>query len=95
MPAMFGSLGRRSVEATVLLFAVLGFTYVPLGEHTGLEHAKAIFATAPAREAAAELWQAAGRVRRTMFGQETPTPEPPPNALVVDAGAPDASQAWP
>ena len=92
---MFTRLGRRALDALEVVFAVLGFCYVPLGKKTGLEHAKAIFATAPAREAAAELWQAAGRVRRTMFGQETPTPEPPPNALVVDAGAPDASQAWP
>jgi hypothetical protein len=48
-----GNLGRRLVEGVVCLFAVLGFLYVPLGRHTGFEHARAVFST-PAASAAIE-----------------------------------------
>ncbi|MEZ4374848.1 MAG: hypothetical protein R3B07_28805 [Polyangiaceae bacterium] len=92
MPAMFGSLGRRSVEATVLLFAVLGFTYVPLGEHTGLEHAKAIFGTDAASRAGSELWDAVSRLRERWLGDprgHVPPPlpsgaEPEPNSATPE-----------
>jgi hypothetical protein len=40
-----GNLGRRLVESVVGLFALLGFVYVPLGRHTGFEHAKAVLST--------------------------------------------------
>ena len=45
------------------MFAVLGFCYVPLGSHTGLEHAKAIFGTPAAKRAGAELVEAFARIR--------------------------------
>ena len=51
----FGNLGRRLVEGVVGLFAVLGFLYVPLGRHTGFEHAKAVFSTPAAANAFQEL----------------------------------------
>jgi len=51
----FGSLGRRLVEGVIGLFAVLGFLYVPLGRHTGFEHAKAVFSTPAAAAAFQEL----------------------------------------
>lgn len=51
----FGSLGKRLVEGVVGLFAVLGFLYVPLGRHTGFEHAKAVFSTPAAASAFQEL----------------------------------------
>jgi hypothetical protein len=51
----FGNLGRRLVEGVVGLFAVLGFLYVPLGRHTGFEHAKAVFSTPAATSAFQEL----------------------------------------
>ena len=53
MAPVFGlsNLSRRLVESVVGLFAVLGFLYVPLGRHTGFEHAKAVFST-PAATAA-------------------------------------------
>jgi hypothetical protein len=53
MAPVFGlsHLSRRLVESVVGLFAVLGFLYVPLGRHTGFEHAKAVFST-PAAAAA-------------------------------------------
>jgi len=50
-----GNLGRRLVEGVVGLFAVLGFLYVPLGRHTGFEHAKAVFSTPAATSAFQEL----------------------------------------
>lgn len=60
---MFGSLGRRAVEAVVGLFALLGFAYVPLGSKSGLEHSVALLRTAPAREAAAGLVNALHKAR--------------------------------
>jgi hypothetical protein len=53
MAPVFGlsNLSRRLVESVVGLFAILGFLYVPLGRHTGFEHAKAVFST-PAASAA-------------------------------------------
>jgi len=53
MAPVFGlsNLSRRLVESVVGLFAILGFLYVPLGRHTGFEHAKAVFGT-PAAAAA-------------------------------------------
>ncbi|HET7540058.1 MAG TPA: hypothetical protein VFK05_09300 [Polyangiaceae bacterium] len=60
---MLGVLGRRGVEAGISLFAVLGFCYVPLGGHTGFEHAKAVLSTPAAKRAGAELLDALIRVR--------------------------------
>jgi len=60
---VLGVLGRRGVEAGISLFAVLGFCYVPLGGHTGFEHAKAVFSTPAARRAGAELLEALVRVQ--------------------------------
>ncbi len=90
MPPMVGSLGRRSVEATVLLFAVLGFTYVPLGEHTGLEHAKAIFGTDAASRAGSELWDAVTRLRERWLGSPREHVPPP-----LPSGAPPEPNSAP
>ena len=46
------------------LFAILGFVYVPLGRHTGLEHLKAVFSTPAASAALAELTGAALGLRQ-------------------------------
>ena len=70
------------MEAGISLFAVLGFCYVPLGQHTGLEHAKAIFATPAAKRAGSELIDAFLRMRGKLMGEAeematggaTPTP---------------------
>lgn len=51
----FGNLGRRLVESVVGLFAILGFLYVPLGRHTGFEHAKAVLSTPAAGAAIDDL----------------------------------------
>ena len=66
---MLRVLGRRGLEAGISLFAVLGFCYVPLGAHTGLEHAKAVFGTAAAKRAGIELFEAFARVRGKLTGE--------------------------
>ena len=81
-------LGRRGLEAGISVFALLGFCYVPLGEHTGLEHAKAVFSTPAAKRAGAELIEAFSRMRGKLTGEavefangETnPTPVAQPSA---------------
>jgi hypothetical protein len=58
--------GRRLLEGLVALFALLGFAFVPLGEHTGLEHLKAIASTPAAERAARELVQAGAQLRQRL-----------------------------
>lgn len=66
---MLRVLGRRGFEACISGFAILGFCYVPLGSHTGLEHAKAIFGTPAAKRAGLELVEAFARVRGKLTGE--------------------------
>ena len=66
---MLRLLGRRGLEAGISAFALLGFCYVPLGQHTGFEHAKAIFSTPAAKRAGGELIEAFTRVRSKLTGQ--------------------------
>lgn len=63
---MFGlsNLGRRLVESVVGLFAILGFVYVPLGRHTGFEHARAVLATPAASAAIDDLTATAQGLRQ-------------------------------
>jgi len=75
-------LGRRGFEAGVSLFAILGFCYVPLGSHTGLEHAKAVFGTPAAKRAGVELLQAFARIRGKLTGEA--------EALVTGPATPSA-----
>lgn len=65
---MITRIGRRSLELGVGLFALMGFAFVPLGKKTGLEHVKAILATAPAREAGKELLEASHKLRQRVLG---------------------------
>lgn len=63
------------------LFAVLGFLYVPLGRHTGFEHAKAVLSTPAATAAIADLTSAALSLRERAFAYFTGRAiEPPPPA---------------
>ena len=66
---MLRLLGRRGLEAAISGFALLGFCYVPLGGHTGLEHAKAILATPAAKRAGSELLEAFAKVRARLTGE--------------------------
>jgi hypothetical protein len=84
-----GNLGRRLLESVVGLFAILGFLYVPLGRHTGFEHAKAVFSTPAASAAIDDLTTTAldlrqraidfitGRVATAGGNSDTPEAAPP------------------
>jgi hypothetical protein len=67
--AVFGltHLSRRLVESVVGLFAILGFVYVPLGQHTGFEHARAVLATPAAQAAIDDMTRAALGLRQRAF----------------------------
>jgi hypothetical protein len=56
------SLGKRAIEAVILLVALYAFVFVPLGERTLWQHTRAIFSTPEARQAGRELTQAGGRM---------------------------------
>ena len=64
------------MESVVSLFAILGFVYVPLGRHTGYEHAKAVMATPAAAEAMRDLTAAVLSLRQRALDFVTGTPEP-------------------
>jgi hypothetical protein len=59
-------LSRRVVEGVFLLFALLGFVFVPLGKKTGFEHAVAVARTGAASEAIRELWLGSDRLRKML-----------------------------
>jgi hypothetical protein len=63
----FRNLGRRLVESVVGLFAVLGFVYVPLGQHTGFEHARAVLSTPAAAAAIDDLTTTALGLRQRVI----------------------------
>lgn len=64
---MLGNLGRRAVETVVLLFALLGFVFVPLGKKTGFEHARAIWASRAVSEAVRETLAASARAKEQLL----------------------------
>jgi hypothetical protein len=84
--AVFGNVGRRLVEGVVSLFAMLGFVYVPLGQHTGFEHARAVLSTPAASAAIQDLTTTALRLRGqavsflTGHAPAAPETEPDPRA---------------
>lgn len=72
--------GRRAIDFAVLVLATYALAFVPLGRHTGLEHARAILRTKAARDAGHELVQAAQRLGRRLLGDEaTAAPRPRPD----------------
>ena len=104
---MIPRLGLRAIEVFVLLFAVLGFVYVPLGRRTAFEHVYAVLATPAATDARRELSDAVVRTfdRIWQVWQSPATDEapsqlrvaplgvelPPPPVGPQDAGPPDVS----
>lgn len=72
-----GTLGRRLLEGTVSLFAVLGFLYVPLGQHTGFEHARAVFSTPAAQAALKDVTGAVLTLRTRVVELATAQASPP------------------
>lgn len=77
MAAVIGNVGRRLVESTVGLFALLGFLYVPLGRHTGFEHARAVLSTPEAAAAIHDVTAAALRLRERVVELFTGHLSPP------------------
>jgi hypothetical protein len=76
---LFGNVGRRLIEGVVGLFALLGFLYVPLGRHTGFEHARAVLSTPAASAAIEDLSRAALGLRQRaleLVMGRTPAPTP-------------------
>ena len=87
-----GTLGRRLLEGTVSLFAVLGFVYVPLGHHTGFEHARAVLGTPAALAAIEDLTGAALRLRARVVEYATARV---PSSPAVEPAAPPRRQPRP
>jgi hypothetical protein len=76
---VFGIAGRRIAEATVALFALLGFAFVPLGQKTAFEHTLAIFSTPAAKAAFRELAGTVLRLRdRVVQAVAPPSTSPAP-----------------
>jgi hypothetical protein len=104
MAPVFGlsHFSRRLVESVVGLFAILGFLYVPLGRHTGFEHAKAIFSTPAASDAIDDLTRTALDLRQRALafvtGSLSTTPGgtgPSPQAQASPKAPPPASEPRP
>jgi hypothetical protein len=82
-----GNVGRRLVEGVVSLFALLGFVYVPLGHHTGYEHARAVLSTPAASAAIEDLTQAALNLRLRAIELITGRNSAPPPVSELDRPA--------
>ena len=77
---MIPRLGLRAIEAFVLLFAVLGFVFVPLGRRTALEHVQAVLSTPAATDARHELSDAFVRtLDRIWQGWQSPASSKDPS----------------
>ena len=63
------------------LFALLGFLYVPLGHHTGYEHARAVLSTPAASAAIQDLTTTALRLRQRAVDFATGRVSPPTPAI--------------
>lgn len=86
-------LAKTALKAIVLLFAAYAFAFVPLGEHTGLEHLTAILSTPEAHHAGRELRQVGERVVEefvnplpTQGRPELPVLSPPQSKLELPSG---------
>jgi hypothetical protein len=81
-------LGLRAIEAFVLLFAVLGFAFVPLGRRTALEHVQAVLSTPAATDARQELGGAVVRTldRIRQVWQSPASSKDPPQQRVAPIG---------
>jgi hypothetical protein len=96
MAPVFGlsHLSRRLVESVVGLFAILGFLYVPLGRHTGFEHAKAILSTPAASAAIDDLTRTALDLRQRAMAfvtgrlSATPSADGPTSEASPKSGSP-------
>jgi hypothetical protein len=76
------------LEGMVSLFAVLGFLYVPLGKHTGFEHARAIFSTPAAQAALKDVTGAVLTLRTRVVELATARTPPQPAEPIAPSPAP-------
>ncbi|HEX2880395.1 MAG TPA: hypothetical protein VHO25_12760 [Polyangiaceae bacterium] len=60
-------MGRRLIDWLVLGFAAYAFAFVPLGEHTALEHVKAILSTEDSARAGRELKHAGEKLAHKLL----------------------------
>lgn len=87
-------LSARTVEIVVLLFAVLGFMFVPLGQRTAFEHARAVLTTSAAIEAGQALLGAMQRVGDELRrAWQAPAAAPPGPGPVQWRGTPKSRGA--
>jgi hypothetical protein len=86
----------RTIELVVLLFAVLGFMFVPLGKHTGFEHARAVLSTGAAVEAGQAIYGAIIQVGDELKKAWRPTAATPPDPVPAQwRAAPGSRQDQP
>lgn len=82
---------RWSINLVVLAFAAYAFCIVPLGDRTGLEHARALWASDAARDAKAEVVEAARKLDAQVRGNDaeagSEAPSPRQNAAPKTDGA--------
>jgi hypothetical protein len=76
------------MEGGVGVFALLGFLYVPLGRHTGFEHARAVFSTPAATAALQDLTASALDLRRRVVDFVTGRVSPSQDGRGGGVGAP-------
>lgn len=72
----------------MLLFAALGFFYVPLGERTGYEHLERVLTTAEAKDAATELEEAAGELMDEVVPDSLPAKDVPSKPIEMPTNDP-------
>ena len=86
MRAVIRQLSLRMVELVVLLFAVLGFFFVPLGQRTAFDHVRAVLATPAAADAGRELSTAVSRIGgkvRELLHMPSPSEDAAPQQMRV------------
>lgn len=81
-----GNIGKRLFEGVVGLFAILGFLYVPLGHHTGFEHARAVLSTPAAAAAIDDVRRTALDLRQRAVDFVTQRVAGKPEPEADDAG---------
>ncbi len=63
-------LGRRAIEAAILLLALYAVVTVPLGQRTLWQHARAVFSTPEAKRAGREIQAAGGKMLQELTAFE-------------------------
>jgi hypothetical protein len=91
---VLGTVSRRVAETVVVVFALLGFCFVPLGSKTALAHTIALTRTLPARDAGAGLVSALERARGLLFRALAPD-APAETALPLPSGGTPVSPVPP